>query len=353
MPESVIYAQMTKPAGILRILMGVMILVIAASTWQAQDKHTWAAAMMNLMIWVIPATLMWLLLLYPIVFLQRLPWMADHHPSRALQLFYRAYPIVLGTVCAGVCAGIGTFFNVDRPQSYMLSLWNWPSAISGALAATAITEWFYGRNQAKAPADTEAKLMELQARIRPHFLFNTLNSAIALVRLDPDAAEKVLQDLSTLFRAALESGESSSVTLQHEVDLAQSYIDIESVRLGERLRVQWQLDESILQAIVPALSLQPILENAIRHGVEPSPTGGIIHVLAKRYLGKVRVEVTNTMPSPEQQAPNSTQGHGMALPNLRARLSLMHDFEGVLKTKTMTDESGQHWFITSLEVPQK
>jgi two-component system sensor histidine kinase AlgZ len=169
------------------------------------------------------------------------------------------------------------------------------------------------------PAATTARLAELQSRIRPHFLFNTLNTAIALVRLDPARAETVLEDLSELFRVALTHGDAP-VTLGEEVELAQRYLAIEQIRFGERLKVQWELDEEADDAKLPPLLLQPLVENAVKHGVEPSPIGGVIRVRSRVKRGHAIISVTNSLPAAPSQP-----GHGIALRNVRERLRLMHD----------------------------
>src|SRR6185436_18963421 len=135
------------------------------------------------------------------------------------------------------------------------------SAFAGALLAAALVAALVLRAKGRMPADTAARLSELQARIRPHFLFNTLNSAIALVREDPARAETILEDLSDLFRQALrDTGEP--VTLADEIELARRYLDIEQVRFGRRLRVEWAIDPEAGGARVPPLVLQPLVENA-------------------------------------------------------------------------------------------
>jgi two-component system, LytTR family, sensor histidine kinase AlgZ len=178
------------------------------------------------------------------------------------------------------------------------------------------------RAKGRMPADTAARLSELQARIRPHFLFNTLNSAIALVRDDPGRAEMILEDLSDLFRHALmEPGEF--VTLEEEVMLARRYLDIEQVRFGDRLQVEWSIDPSAAGARVPPLVLQPLVENAVKHGVEPSAAGAQVKVSTQRRSGTVVIKVTNTVP-----AGQGRPGHGVAQDNVRDRLRLLHDVQG-------------------------
>ena len=192
-------------------------------------------------------------------------------------------------------------------------------ALAGALFAGVVFQWLHMRAQALLPADTTARLAELQQRIRPHFLFNTLNTALALVRVDPERAEHVLEDLAELFRVALtESGDS--VSLEEEVALAQRYLAIEQIRFGSRLRVEWELDPAAAAARVPPLLLQPLVENAVRHGVEPADEGGLLRIRTRVRMGRAVVSIVNSVPD----AP-SRPGHGIALRNVRERLRLMHD----------------------------
>ncbi len=192
-------------------------------------------------------------------------------------------------------------------------------AAGGALSAALLQAWLALRARAAQPVDSTARLAELQSRIRPHFLFNTLNTAVALVRADPERAERVLEDLAELFRTALaETG--SSVTLADELELVRRYLDIEAVRFGSRLVVHWELDERASDARVPPLVLQPLAENAVRHGVEPVPAGGEIWVRTRRRLGEVEVSFVNTM-----GATPGLPGQGIALANVRERLKLLHD----------------------------
>jgi two-component system sensor histidine kinase AlgZ len=200
------------------------------------------------------------------------------------------------------------------------------SALTGAMLSALLVAALFLRAKGRTPAATTARLSELQARIRPHFLFNTLNSAIALVREDPARAETLLEDLSDLFRHAL-AEQAESVTLSEEVALARRYLGIEQVRFGERLRVEWALDPLAGDAKVPPLVLQPLVENAVRHGVEPSASGAQVRISTQRRGSVVVVKVTNTVPAGQGQ-----RGNGVAQDNVRDRLRLLHDVQGQFQT---------------------
>ena len=195
------------------------------------------------------------------------------------------------------------------------------AAVLGTGVGTAglLWAWLDARSRIWHPAHASARLAELQSRIRPHFLFNALNSALALVRAEPARAEAVLEDLAQLFRVALADA-GASVSLREEIDLARRYLAIEEVRFGTRLVVQWQIDPRVHEARVPPLVLQPLVENAVRHGIEPSADGGHVSISAQLQRGQVVVLVTNTL-----GADPGSPGHGMALHNLRERLRLLHD----------------------------
>lgn len=214
------------------------------------------------------------------------------------------------------------------------------SAFSGVLLSAVLVAALVMRAKGKAPAATAARLSELQARIRPHFLFNTLNSAIALVRAEPAKAESLLEDLSDLFRHALmEQGEF--VTLADEIFLAQRYLAIEQVRFGDRIQVEWVIDPGAALAKLPPLLLQPLVENAVRHGVEPSTEGAHIKISTQRRGSTVVIKVSNTVP-----AGPGERGSGVALNNVRDRLNLLHDVQGRFQT---VFQDGV--FLVRIEVP--
>ena len=188
-----------------------------------------------------------------------------------------------------------------------------------ALLGAAMLRYFYvlAQWQARLAAVAHAKVEALQARIRPHFLFNSMNTVAALVRVDPDAAERTIEDLCELFRAALgQAGAGREGTLGEELALIERYLAIEQLRLGERLRVRRELDGLPADYPLPRLLLQPLVENAVRHGIQPLREGGEI-LLRGRVDGRaLRIDVSNPLPP----APG-TPGHGHGLANVRQRVA--------------------------------
>lgn len=227
---------------------------------------------------------------------------------------------LLGAASGLYACGLLAMMGLLQPAQWVAS------AAAGTLLSAMVLAGLFWRTKARTPAATAARLAELQSRIRPHFLFNTLNSAIALVRAEPAKAEAVLEDLSELFRHAL-ADPAESVTLGQEIALAQRYLEIEQIRFGDRLQVQWSLDASAVGARLPPLLLQPLVENAVRHGVEPSASGAQLKISTLRRGSTVVVKVTNSSP-----AGVGERGHGLALANVRERLFLLHDVQAQFRT---------------------
>jgi two-component system, LytTR family, sensor histidine kinase AlgZ len=168
-------------------------------------------------------------------------------------------------------------------------------------------------------AEARARIQALQARIRPHFLFNSMNTIAALTRTQPEVAESAIEDLSDLFRASLGQADDRS-SLGDELELARRYLNIETLRLGDRLSVEWSMDALPLNVKVAPLMLQPLLENAICHGIEPLSTGGTIRVAGRLKDGMVEIEISNPVPADGSYVPH--RGSQIAQENIRQRLLL-------------------------------
>lgn len=204
-------------------------------------------------------------------------------------------------------------------------------AWTAALLGIVFQHYFELRTRAYSPALVEARLQALQARIRPHFLYNSLNAVLSLIRSEPRRAESTLEDLADLFRILM-SDPRSMTTLEQEIRLCKQYLAIEQIRLGERLQVQWEMEnigEDVLrQAQVPVLLLQPLLENAVHYGVEPASAPVRIQVHVSRSFERIQIAVVN----PLQVEAVAPEGNRMALRNIRERLELLYDVEGQLTT---------------------
>lgn len=200
----------------------------------------------------------------------------------------------------------------------------------GVLGLAALhNHWQAQRSAVRAK---HAELESLQARTHPHFLFNSLNTAIALVHQRPEDAERVLLDLSDLFRAALAG--PRHIRLEEEISLVRRYLEIEQLRLAERLAVRWELPSSLPEIEVPALSIQPLAENAVRHGIERRVDGGRIDILVTVGDTWINVTVRNDLPDrADSSAPAA--GHGVGLPSVASRIEAMTGGRGTLSTSTM------------------
>jgi two-component system sensor histidine kinase AlgZ len=199
--------------------------------------------------------------------------------------------------------------------------------VLATLLAAILLEYFRMRARAFSPVLAEARLQALQARIRPHFLFNSLNAVLALIRADPKHAEGALEDLADLFRSLL-ADNRRLIPMRDEIALCRQYLNLEHLRLGERLHVDWTIDDRAQDALVPPMLLQPLVENAVYHGIEPGMAAGAIEIRVALEGDKVRVVLSNPY-HPEHQ---HRQGNRMALVNIRERLQLHFDVEARLDT---------------------
>jgi two-component system sensor histidine kinase AlgZ len=202
----------------------------------------------------------------------------------------------------------------------------------GVLIAAALLAYLRLLAKAHSPALAEARLQALQARIRPHFLFNSLNAVLALIRRDPKRAERTLEDLADLFRTLMADARQF-VRLADEIALLERYAELEQLRLGERLRITWELDGAPADALLPPLVLQPLLENAVYHGVEPGTDAGEVLVHIERRANRVFARIENPYVTLDKRhAEAQRTGNRMALDNIRERLQLFFDAEARIAT---------------------
>lgn len=217
------------------------------------------------------------------------------------------------------------------------------SAIISALLLRYLYVQFQWKQRIQAEA--QARVEALQARIRPHFLFNSMNSIASLTRSNPERAEQAVEDLSDMFRVTLKQA-SERVTLDDEIHVARQYLRMESLRLGGRLRVEWDIDRLPRKRLVPSLLLQPLLENAVYHGIEPSPDGGRIRISGEASGRRITITILN--PRPPSSAVPHRQGNHIALDNIRLRLQLVFGPQAGVSLREVGDD-----FETTLYFPRE
>lgn len=231
----------------------------------------------------------------------------------------------------GVVAG-AIPFSLELSENRL----HFAGALTGAGLSALLLMFASLSSNALKRIQTEAQLKILQARVQPHFLFNSLNSAIALVRSEPQKAQALLEDLSDLFRNALRSHDAP-ITLEGELELTRQYLAIESLRFGKRLQIQWDIDESSKTALVPTLLLQPLAENTIHHAVEKTNETIILKISALRIGRMIHIKVANNY-NPKNNKNNSSilntspqsrssTGFGIGLASVEQKLKLFFDIE--------------------------
>jgi two-component system sensor histidine kinase AlgZ len=231
--------------------------------------------------------------------------------------------LVLELILATAMYWFGGMMSESPEAGEIFRYWVFSLTVTGVLLA-----YFNLRSRALSPAFTEARLQALQSRIRPHFLFNCINAVLSLIRADPKRAEHALEDMADLFRVLMADNRQLS-PLQREIELCQQYLQLEQLRLGERLKVEWHIDNFPSDALIPPLVLQPLLENAVYHGIEPIADTGIINI----NIYKSRNEVHIVLRNPYQTEGKHHSGNKMALNNIRERLALHFDAESRIESK--------------------
>lgn len=225
------------------------------------------------------------------------------------------------------------------------------AVVLSALLAAAALRYFYVQEQLRlnVERESEARVDALQARIRPHFLFNTLNTVASLIRIDPAAAERAVEDLAELFRASL-SNEKNLCALSRELELVDRYLEIESLRLGDRLRIERLIEPSLRDWPVPLLSLQPLVENAIHHGIQTRAEGGTVRIEASTDRDMLCLRVHNPKPG---TVPKLSLGNHIALDNIRQRLALHYGSKARLEVDSGADYHAATLYLPRLDLPKR
>ncbi|MBK7648080.1 MAG: histidine kinase [Betaproteobacteria bacterium] len=296
----------------LRVLLGINALAILAALVRAPVLTDWAGQYIELAAMVEPLLLINLGLLSLLRdFLWRMP----------LRVGQWLVMLQVSAVAAALFIYVATLGLLDYAGILR-------AVLLTASATALLLGYFDLRSRAFFPAQSEARLAALNARIRPHFLFNSLNAVLSLIRARPQEAEAALEALSDLFRAAMrDPGEL--VSLADEIALGRQYLELEKLRLGERLAVDWKIGAISMDLPIPPLMLQPLLENAVYHGIEPAQEGGLVTVEIEQKGEELRIAIANPTVGQAQHA----AGNQIAVANIRERLALYYDLEARLETE--------------------
>ena len=263
----------------------------------------------------------WVALMTALMLCRCRRWLAGWRPPTVTLVTFSMVQLIT-LLCSLLMLWLGADAGLEPDPAAALPILIGNQAISGIITLMAL-RYFYIQHQWKqqTQAEARARLQALQARIHPHFLFNTLNTIASLIRGHPDQAEQAVLDLADLLRAALV--QRDSITLQEELELTRHYLAIERLRLGDRLQVDWRLDADLpLDLPIPALLLQPLVENAIHHGVQRLSAGGRLTVQVKRRPHDLQITVANPRPVLEDQLHGS--GRRLAQDHIRQRLQLAY-----------------------------
>jgi two-component system, LytTR family, sensor histidine kinase AlgZ len=302
--------------------MGLLLALLQANSWAEVPQH-----LMQIAALLTPILLSCLLLLWA---MQR--WLH--------QLEYRRGVLAVNILVMSLTLLIYHFGQTLYQPDADTNLFELRYLLLSMLACSMLLMYFRWRSQVLSRALHEARLQVLRARIRPHFLFNSINAVLGIVRADPKKAESALEDMADLFRMAM-SEAHDLVPLHKEIELCKQYLALEQLRMGERLRVDWQILNMPDDALIPPLLLQPLLENAVYHGIEPLPQGGSISVVMQCRGDELRLSIENPCAG---KAPHA--GHEMALQNIRERLALLFDVEARYQV-----ESGADFYRVQIALP--
>ena len=297
---------------LLRILIVVNVVAFAAAVIKTTEPHALWQELLEISALVQPLLILSLLTLVVVNdWLRRLPDKAGIAAVIAIEIVITALLYYLGSSL--LAAGSASLAR------YLLLV---------LLVTAALLKYFQLRNSELSPALSEARLQALQARIRPHFLFNSINAVLSVIRHNPKRAEEALEDMADLFRVLMADNRELT-PLSREVELCRQYLDLEQLRLGDRLQVEWRIERMPRTALIPPLVLQPLLENAVYHGIEPRVEPGVVSIHI--YAAGERLHAVLCNPYAAEGERHS--GNKMALANIRERLQLHFDAEATIRTR--------------------
>ncbi len=286
--------------------------------------------------------MLWIALLNSALLCTLRSWLNKLKPTPCMML---SYSLMLGVSLLVISLAnlASSYFYLDQGRYDLNSLFFIRVMTISAVIYFLLLRYFYIQRQWRInlAAQSRAEIQALRARIRPHFLFNSMNTIASLIGISPEKAEKAIEDLSDLFRASL--SEKNMSLLGEEIELTESYLAIESLRLGDRLQIEWKTDQNLLNEEVPALCIQPLAENAIYHGIEPLPEGGKIVISALQIDNRLMISVANPL-MPEIQ--KAKKGNQMAQDNIKQRLRLVYGDKGEFSI----NETKENYTVT-LSIP--
>lgn len=285
--------------------------------------------------------MLWIALLDAAIICQLRRWLHKQQDSHCLIITFST----LMAVSLAVALLASEVSDRYYPNNVLDTLFTLRVATISAVIYLLLLRYFYIQHQWRinTAAQGRAEIQALRARIRPHFLFNSMNTIASLISISPEIAERSIEDLSDLFRASL--SEKNMTTLDEELELTKSYLAIETLRLGDRLQIEWQIDESLLKTQVPSLIIQPLAENSIYHGIEPLPKGGKIVISALQIGKQLRLSISNPIMS-EKQFSAFRKGNQMAQDNIKQRLKLVYGKKGDFSINDTKDN-----YTVSLLIP--
>jgi two-component system sensor histidine kinase AlgZ len=302
---------------ILRILLGVNAVVVVAG-WLRESRWEHLASEWIELAGMVEPQLLLVLAILTIAqpWLARMPWATG-----------AAIVAAITVVTALIVHSVLEQFTPQASESLLRRM------VFSLLLCVVLLAYFRLRSKALSPAFTEARLQALQARIRPHFLFNSINAVLSLIRAEPARAEEALEDMADLFRVLMRDNRGLA-PLSDEVQLCRQYLALEKLRLGDRLQVEWHLNSMPADAMVPPLVLQPLLENAVYHGIEPLSEPGVVSINIFYKGGDVHAILRNPY---RVDGGSHHAGNKMAIGNVRERLALHFDAEASLESKVSAD----------------
>lgn len=264
---------------------------------------------------------LWLALLSSAVLCRARPYIEHLKPARAFVIVFLILELmclVFAEITFQVTAVFGAGAIIDDSHTTFILR---SSAISSIIIALALRYLYISSEWRRSILlEAQARISALQALIRPHFLFNSMNTIASLTRSDPARAEEAVEDLADLLRANL-GGPKDHTTLKEELEVVAIYQRIEKLRLGDRLKVRWNIEELPMRALIPSLTIQPLLENAIYHGIELLPEGGEVIVSGRRTGDQLHIEMSNPV---SKTSAGKKSGNKMALSNIRQRFELAY-----------------------------